>query len=140
MNLFHKILTKSSFKYFIYGGLSYILISSFTYFFEKQLHFSVELSYGVSQFMIFFINLLAARYFIFNNTEGSITYQGLGLLFITLLFRGLDWFLYSHILSRFIQDKIFLKVFLSMGIILPIKYVFTKYIFNKKKEIPEPST
>ena len=114
-------------RFILLGGLTYFLMCIQTYTYFDLLNLSKPISYGISQVVVFSLNLILARYWVFKSVETKIIRQGLKFFFAVLLFRLVDWFIFS-LINLMITIPIHFNVFLSMAVVFPFKY----YIYDKK--------
>lgn len=126
-----KVNTLEQFVKYIFNGLfAYLLLNIFTYFFVKILILTPPVSYFLSQLIVFFINFFVAVKFIFSNSNQRKILLFLKFIGITIIFRFLEWISFV-IIIELLHLPIFLSIFFSIVIILPLKFITTKYSFEK---------
>jgi len=128
--IFGKIDTVESGKYtrfIILGSLTYFLTFLQTYTYVELLMLSKSMAYGISQVVIFIINLILARYWVFKSVKTKIIEQGYKFFLAVAFFRFVDWCMFNLINIIFIIP-LHMAVFLSMATVFPFKY----YIYDKK--------
>ena len=114
-------------RFIILGIFTYLLTCLQTYTYAELLKLSKPISYGISQVVIFSLNLILARYWVFKSVETKIIRQGVKFFLAVLLFRFVDWCVFN-LINIMIIIPIHINVFLSMAAVFPFKY----YIYDKK--------
>jgi len=116
-------------KYLGMGLVSYLSINSLTYIFSFVFLKSAAISYLLSQVIVLLINFLVAREYIFEKNSSSAPIHFLKFLAGNLFFRGVDWLIFTFLFATF-HIPIFVCSLISMSLVLPMKYLYTKKIFE----------
>lgn len=114
------------------GVLSLVLILGLTAVGHEVLHFKEEQSYLVALIVVFFVNFLGARYYVYRSHNGPIGKQLFLFLVSSLAFRATEYvcFVLLHTIAG-------LQYLLAVGMIVIVSFVvkflfFGSFVFSTK--------
>ena len=87
-------------RFLIWSGVSFTVNFLLCILFVEVLAFREDLAFASSVVIVFFINFLAVRYYIFDDSTTSIGTQFLGFLGGTIGFRVLEYFAFYWLVNR----------------------------------------
>lgn len=85
------------------------------------------LRYAIVQVLVLSLNFSVARYWIFRGSDGAVRAQFFSFLLVAVCVRSLDWAIFST-LSASTSLASSLAILLSMGVVLPLKFLVYKRI------------
>ena len=114
-------------RFIILGGFTYVLTFLQTTIYIEFLLLSKPIAYGITQIIIFILNLFWLRNWVFASVEASIFRQGVKFFFAVMFFRFIDWCTFNLIITIFVMP-LHIAIFISMATVFPFKY----FIYGKK--------
>lgn len=118
---------KKYIRFIILGVFTYFMTFLQTKIYIELLLLSKPTAYGVTQVVIFLLNLILARYWVYKSIKTSIYRQGVKFFFAVMCFRFIDWCIFNLIITIFLMP-LHLAIFISMATVFPFKY----YIYDQK--------
>jgi len=118
-------------KFLLAGAPSFIVAIPLNILLVNKIGFAKPISYAIVLFLQVSANFLMCRRFVFTNRkEVSIFIQFGQFLSGILVFRLIDWALYSFIISNFSIHYAFVQIF-NAFMLFTVKYTFSKRIMEK---------
>ena len=121
------VIDKKYIRFFILGVSSYFLTFIQTKIYIELLLLTKQMAYGITQIVIFILNLILARYWVYESINTNIYKQGVRFFFAVMCFRFIDWCIFNLIITISVMP-LHLAIFISMATVFPFKY----YIYDKK--------
>jgi putative flippase GtrA len=118
-------------RFFLLGGVTYCLATGSTYIFVILFCLSNATAYALTQLIVFSVNFLLARRWVFQSTTQGCFRQALLYLFAASCFRFADWLLFMLFMDV-LSPPYFVAIFLSLTIIFPTKFfIYDRGVFKK---------
>lgn len=118
-------------KFLLLGGFTYFVAIISTHIFVGVFCLSNAIAYALTQCIIFSINFIIAKKWVFQSSKQGYLRQAVLYLCVACSFRFADWALFV-ILMETLSPSRFIAIFLSLSIVFPAKFIiYDKRVFNE---------
>ncbi len=108
-------------KFAFLGGVTYLLLLGQTRLYLDLLQLPRPLAYGIAQVVVFVLNFVLNRHWIFDSAPEHAARQGAKYLLANGAFRLADWSLFNAI-EWLTGWPVHVAIFLALAVVFPLKF------------------